>query len=185
MKIKTRLNRQTGEMSVEYFVITDMKRFRLRLWQKVLADTQLDVVLMVDTNQRITETSVEDLMNALISGGVEPLVLPIAANQQRLFGISYTPKKNKAQENLFLISLAKGTVPDENALSALLEYDVAVGIGPGKTLQELGNLLCTGTPLYGSGLFEREMYDSILCAAVRSSFDISQIIKEMKDEMGI
>ncbi len=185
MKIKAKLDRQTGQMKIEYYAIPDKMRFRSHLLQKVLKEAQDQTVLMVDTNQRLTDSSAEDVLTALKNDGLEPLVLPVASNPQKMFGFSYTPRKNKRREMLIMVSLPAGAVPGDGALSALLEYDVAVGIAPNKTLQELGNLLCTGTPLFGSGLFQRDMYDSIVCTAVRSSFDISQLIKDMKDEMGI
>ena len=184
MKVKIKTDRRTGQMSAEYFSVADKQRFRTRLLQKVLEAAQGEAVLIVDTNQGLAGASADDTLNVLGQAGLEPLVMPTAANPRRVLGISYSPKKDRALEKLILIGVTGGSLPDE-ALSALLAYDVALGIGPGKTLQELGALLLAGTPVYGSGLFEREMYDSILCAVVRSSFDISRYIKETTDEMGI
>jgi hypothetical protein len=185
MKIKIKTDRRTGQMSAEYFIVIDKPQFRTRLLQKVLESASGEAVLMVDTNQHIAESSADEAISTLQNAGLEPLVLPIAANPQRLFGISYSTKKNRTLEKLILISLPTRQQLGEEALTALLPYDIALGIGPNKTLQELGNLLSIGTPLYGSGCFECEMYDSILCTLVRSSFDISRHIKETTDEMGI
>lgn len=185
MKVKTRTDRRTGQMSAEYYAIADKTRFRVRLLQKILEAAQEEMVLMVDTNQRLTDASDDELLDTLKRTGLEPLVLPIAANSRHFFGFNYSPKKKRALEKLILISFDGGTVPGEEALSTLAAYDIALGVGPDKTLQELGNLMSIGTPLYGSGLFRQEMYDSILCATVRSSFDISRHIKEATDEMGL
>ncbi len=185
MKVKTKTDRRTGQMSAEYYDITDKKQFRVRLLQKIMEAAQGETVLMVDTNQRLADASADELLETLKRSGLEPLVLAIAANSQHFFGFNYSPKKKRALEKLILISFDGGTVPGEEALSALAAYDIALGIRPDKTLQELGNLMSIGTPLYGSGLFRQEMYDSILCATVRSSFDISRHIKETTDEMGI
>ena len=185
MKFKTRTDRRTGQISVEYYAVADKKQFRVRLLQKILEAAQGETVLMVDTNQRLANASSDELLDTLKRTGLEPLVLPIAVNSQHFLGINYSPKKKKALEKLILIRVDGGTVPAEEALSALVAYDIALGVGPEKPLQELGNLMSIGTPVYGSGLFQQEMYDSILCATMRSSFDITRLIKETTDEMGI
>lgn len=185
MKVKIKSDKRTGQMSAEYFTVADKKRFRMRLLQKVLEAAQGEAVLMVDTNQRLADACTDDVLNTLRCAGLEPLVMPMAANPQRLLGISYTPKKNKASENLILVTLTDGAAPAEEALAALMPYDIALGLGPSKTPQEIGNLLITGTPIFGSGCFGQELYDSILCSVVRSSFDLTRHIKETTDEMGI
>ncbi len=184
MKVKARMDQKKGQMTAEYHVVIDKHQFRLSLLKRVLAGVPGEKVLMVDTNQRVAAVSTDEVVEALPRAGYGVLVLPVAANPQTIFGFSYS-KKNKLTEQLILVSLADGDVPDDNILSLLLAYDIAVGIEPSKTLQELGNMLCVGSPLFGSGLFKQDVYDSIVCGTVRSSFDISSYIKETTDEMGI
>lgn len=184
MKIKTKTDRRTGQISADYHTLINKAPFRTRLIKEVIGNAEGEVVVMVDTNQCVTEVTPDETVNILKSCGIEPQVLTISANPQRLLGFSFTPQKKRASERLIMFSLDGRSLPDE-VLSALLPYDIALGIGPTKTLHELGELMRTGTPVYGSGCFEREMYDSILCTLVRSSFDIRIPIKETMDEMGL
>lgn len=184
MKIKIKADRRTGQISADYHTLIHKTPFRTRLIKRVIENAEGEVVVMVDTNQCVTEVTPDETVNILKSCGIEPEVLMISANPQKLLGFSFTPQKKRASERLIMFGLHGRALPDE-ALAALLPYDIAVGIGPSKTLHELGELMRTGTPIYGSECFKREMYDSILCTLVRSSFDIRIPIKETMDEMGL
>ncbi len=172
-------------MSADYYKVIDKACFRSTLLRKVMAAAAADdVFLMIDTNQRTGPASAENAAEALRSAGVEPLVLAIPANPHRLLGISINMQKKGAAEKLIVADLGR-RVLDEDALLALHAFDIALGIGPKTTLPALGELLRTGTPLFGSEYFARSLYDSIICTSVHSSFDIGALIKETIDEMGL
>lgn len=184
MKIRILRNKRMSRMSVDYYKVIDKRCFRTTLLQKVLAAATDDVVLMVDTNQRTGPASAESAAEALRKAGIEPMVLAIPANPHRMLGISINLQKKRADEKLIVADLGR-RILDEETLSALLVYDIALGIGANMPLHELGERLRTGTPLFGSECFSQSLYDSIVCTSVRSSFDMGGPLKETIDEMGL
>jgi hypothetical protein len=173
-----------SQMSADYYKVIDKRRFRTTLLQKVLAAATDDVVLMVDTNQRTGPASAENAADALRNAGIEPMVLAIPANPHRMLGISINLQKKRADEKLIVADIGR-RILDEETLSALLVYDIALGIGSRIPLPELCERLRTGTPLFGSECFSQSLYDSIVCTSVRSSFDMGGPLKETTDEMGL
>lgn len=184
MKVRIHKNRRTRQMTANYYHVSGKTRFRRCLLQKVLAQTSADVMLIIDTNQRIGPGGAADAAAVLTAEGFESVVMPIPANPQQLFGISFKVQKNKTNEKLIVIDLKK-RIPGGAAFDVLLNYDIALGFGSEKTLPEVCDALCAGAPLFGAECFSHSLYDSILCTSVRSSFDIRKQIKETSDEMGL
>lgn len=183
MKIKISKNKRTGETVVNYLKIEDKTAFRYALIKRIIDQTDQSIAAIIDTNQQIEELPFETVEAFFNRAGVSYCVWPVKANAGFLLGINkdlISPQKKKS-ERLYVIDL-----PPKQFGKALFEdvfshFDLALMFGEQDIYTKLRDLL-RSEPLedilFNTDYFSSCIYDSVVCASFRSSFDIVQYVKE-------
>ncbi len=183
MKVKISKNK-IGETRVDYLNVEDKDSFRFHLLNKVLSDQNNNAVLLIDTNQRVTEKTGLEVLEDLRQKGIEPLTLRIPANPQFFFGFQVRKWNRHDVEYMIVIDLKEQTLTKE-IFNLLTGYDIAVGFDQTEPLANQYGMVGTSPMLLLDTCFGNKLYDSILCTRMRSSFDISRYVKEVTHEMGL
>ncbi len=183
MKVKTSKSK-TGETLVDYLNVTDKDSFRFHLLNKVLDGQNSSAVLLIDTNQRVTEKTGLEVLEDLHEKGLDPLAIKIPANPQVFFGFEVRKWIKNEVEYMIIIELKEQTFT-KDLFMLLSRYDIAVGIDQTEPLTNQYGVVGNNPMLLLDTCFGERLYDSILCTRIRSSFDISGYVKEITHEMGL
>jgi len=183
MRIRITKNK-AGETLVDYLKVLDVFSFRFRLLKKVIEGLNNNVVLMIDTNQRITQQSGEEVLADLSQAGFKPIAIKIPANPQKFLGFDVNFWSKHAVEYMIVLDL-NGQSLTEQIFKPLSECDIAVGINQTEPIQNQLGIVGTNPMLLLDNCFDKKLYDSILCTRIKSNLDISGYVKEVIHEMGI
>ena len=183
MKVKIS-NSKAGETRVDYLKVSDKDSFRFHLLNKVVEGQSSNAVLLIDTNQRVTEKTGLEVLEDLHKKGLDPLAIKIPANPQFFFGFQVRKWNVHDVEYMIVIDLKEQTLT-KDLFMLLTGYDIAVGFDQIEPITNQMGLIGTSPVLLLDTCFGEKLYDSILCTRIRSSFDISGYVKEITHEMGL
>lgn len=171
---------KTKETLADYFDVFDITAFRFAFLKRILAEYS-DAVIMIDTNQRTAGFSVDSILTGLSIAGITPTVMRIQANSQNFFGLGI---KKEQREKLIVFSIESGRLTRElfNSVSCC---DLVVGIGAKRGLFDICDDLRLDGIAAHKELFEKSIYDSVLCGRIRCTFNARQYLKEIINEMGL
>ncbi len=184
MKIKIKKDKKSNEMLVEYFKVVDKANFRYNVLQKIICDTDNDMTMIVDTNQKIDNLPKEQIVDYLEPSGMRYSITSVRHNNQKMMGFNIDKiinKKNKTKESLFIVELSADSFTKEFFQTCLSNYDLAIGIGSTKSFEEICEIMKFGFNseiMFNKEYFEQSIYDSILCGMLRCSFDIEKHVLE-------
>jgi hypothetical protein len=80
-----------------------------------------------------------------------------------------------------------GGVLTEKLFGLMAHNDVAVGMGRKKTFEQLCEAYRVGGEMiiFDRDCYEYSLYDSVVCARIRSTIDLSPHLEAVKHEMGL
>ena len=181
--MKVKISQCNDKVTVaDYFKVLDKTAFRFAFLNSILNEYK-SAVMMVDTNQRKPGFCVDSLLLYLNDAGIEPQVMRISASPQNFLGFSIKTDK-KQKEKLIVFQVTAGMLTRE-LFDALGCVDIAIGIGPKQELQEICENLRVDGIVMNEEYFEDSIYDSVLCARLRCTFNASAYIKDAVYEMGL
>lgn len=185
MKIKKRRNKQADEMIVVYENSLEVKTSRYRLLKKIIENEQ-GITLIIDTNQRIKEQSVEPVERYLLKADIEYIFIPVNANSVKFFGLNLAQKHKQSEEKILVMEIS-GRQFTKALFDLFSSYDIAIGLGRQKPLGDMHDLLrARGMDvLFDSSFFTESIYDSIVCSSVRSTMDIEKYVEAAANEMAL
>lgn len=183
MKIKVSINKSTGETVVNYLKTQDKAAFRYKLLKRIIDHTDQSIVAVIDTNQQVEKMSFKIVETLFDRAGVSYCVWPVKANAGFLLGINkdfIKPQKEKI-EQLYVINLPPREFNQELFEGVFANFDLTLIFGNGDIYTKLCDVL-RFEPLediiFNADYFTTCIYDSAVCASIRSSFDIAKYVKE-------
>lgn len=181
MKIKIQKN-SDQEVILSYFNIKDIRKSRFMLLKRIFEAVGEGFVLMIDTNQKKNRLSLDDISDALTKFGIKHVIRETPANEVKLFGISFDmfKKKKAGPEWMVVLDLTPEKFTVELYDTLLYNYDLAVGFGSTMALTAVAEKCAAGLNevLFNETCFKNSIYDSGLFETMRSTIDISEIVKE-------
>lgn len=183
MKIKVSINKSTGETVVNYLKTQDNAAFRYKLLKRIIDHTDQSITVVIDTNQQVKELSFKTVETLLDRAGVSYCVWHVKANAGFLLGIKkdFIKPQKKKNERLYVIDLSPRQFSKELFEGVFAHFDLALMFGNRDVYAKLCDVL-RYEPLediiFNSNCFTAYIYDSAVCASIRSSFDIAKYVKE-------
>lgn len=187
MKVKVRKDKKSGETKVEYYKAVDQTNFRYSLLEKIIADIDKDMTVIVDTNQRMKQEPIEQIDKFLEQTDLINFVAPIKKRSNKLLGFNIdklSKNKNKSLERLVVIEISPSQFTKELFKTCFANYDISVGIGNKKSFKEIcdeNRFGFNGEILFSKEYFEQSIYDSVVCAILRCSYDVEKYVLEVKN----
>lgn len=184
MKVRIRNNKNTGETFIEYGAGINMEKYRYTLLKKII-ESELKATLVVDSNQKAGKGSLQEAEDFLKQSGIKYSAFPVKRNSMKFFGIDISGKK--ADQKMIAMEISGDQLSRELYDSFLKGYDIAIGIGGLKTFEETCDMLRIDLRevLFNTAFFRDSIYDSVVCASLRSSFDIKPYIEAAIDETAL
>jgi hypothetical protein len=160
-------------MYVEYYKIPDKKTFRFELLKKIIGNEE-DVTIILDTNQQTEKKSGAEIEDLLKRFNISYLIKSTEPNELTILGL-FIRRKKKKFEKLFILQISPVEFTRELFDACLGNFDIAIGLGKIKSLGEICDSLFLDYDevLFNRAFFRESIYDSILCASLRCSFDIT------------
>lgn len=178
-----------GYFYLDYGKLKEPAVFRYYILKSIIQNADKDVFIMADTNQRITENKAEWNEEWLKQQPLRYNIMPAQSNPQYPFSIKINIKSDKKAaktEKRIVIALDEKAFTRE--IFMLIENnDVSIGLGSKKTFEEICEAYRQGgekmlfDPLY----FCDSLYDSVICARLRSTFDIAHHLEAVNNEMDL
>jgi hypothetical protein len=183
--MKIRKRKQTGDMMAEYNNSLEVKTCRYRILHKIV-ENESCVTLIVDTNQRVKAQPVEQVESYLLQAGINHISMLTKANTVSFFGFKYQPNKQKNEERILVMEIS-GAQFTQELYSMLESYDIAIGFGRQKTLNDMCEYLRVndGGVLFNPTFFKESIYDSVVCSSLRSTMDIEKYIEAASNETAL
>jgi hypothetical protein len=176
-----------GEMVVQYNRIANLTNFRYCLLKSILASTNDDITLFIDTNQRIASKPMEQLESFFEQMQLHYVTARAESNPKQFFGLTLPRnKKQPLREYKIALELPDNTFSRE-MFDTLKSYDLSFGFGKNKTFEALFEdyKLDNGLVVFNTECFKQSLYDSAVCECLRSSFDIDQFVRKAENEITI
>jgi hypothetical protein len=187
LKIKIK-RMQNSDIFTDYCRVFKIFAFRYHLLKNIIMDTAADITVMMDTNQRREDSSVlldEDWLKQM---NLRYVIVPAKKNDVQFFGvkISKFSKNIKFTEKRMLFDLPRDAF-SEQLFEKLKNCDIAIGFGRKKPFEEICEYWKHAGEdiLFDDQLFQDCLYDSVLCARMRSTFSTERYLKAIADEMGL
>ncbi len=186
MKVVTRQNKDTGEMSVEYAFVANQQNFRFRLLKNIVGSMDTDITILIDTNQRIVKKSIEQLEAGLQQLNLRYKTMITQSNPRNIFGLRISISKAPMSEHKVILELSGNDFTRE-LYDTLKNYDIAFGFGRQKAFDEIcGDYrLDSGQVLFNKAYFMETLYDSVVCECMRSSFHVEQFVRMVENENAV
>lgn len=184
MKVKVHRNRKTGETFVEYGDSFNIKKYRYAILKNII-ESKSEVTLVIDTNQRKEDCSIQCAETFLESSGVKYYSFPAKRNDTQLLGFRIPGKK--ADEKMIAIEINNGKFSRELYDACLKCYDVAIGFDRQKSFEDTCEFLRLDPSevIFNTSYFKNSIYDSIVCSSLRSSANIEEYIEAAINEVAL
>ena len=187
-KVKIK-NMENGEAFLDYGKVSNPSAFRHCILKGIIQSAASDVALMIDTNLRIADKPMVLDEAALQQMQLRYAVLPTQSNQQMFFGfrLNALPGAKAARaEQRIILELTGSALPAE-LFKTIENYDIALGFGRKMSFDEIcRNYQVSGDGmLFNTSFFENSLYDSVICARLRSTFHLEQYLEAVSNEMAL
>lgn len=182
MQTIVRKDKQSGEMTVEYFRVSDKYTFRFELLRRILQN-ETDITIILDTNSQAQKRSDAQIEETLARLNLQYITKPLEANPTAFFGVFIRSKTKKIYKKLIVLSVSPEQFTRELFDSLLSGFDIAIGLGKQRPIEEIAEYLKLDVDevLFHRTYFRQSVYDSIICTCLRSSFDIGDHLSEMEN----
>ncbi len=185
MKVKNREGRQANESIVQYKSRRESELYRFRLLKRII-ESEPDVTIIVDTNQRVKERPFGEIEGFLQNEGIEYKLMPASLNNVSFFGFKLKPSRKTGHESLLVAKLTSDKFTQSFYTAYLDCYDIALGIGRTKPVKEICEQLLIGQDvLFSTQFFRDSVYDSVVCSMMRSSIDVKKHVEAMMNEVAL
>lgn len=187
MKVATRQNKKTGEMNVEYANVANQPSFRYCLLKSIIESIDLDITMFIDTNQSVASKPIEQIEAGLQQMNLRYYSMLVPSNPQIVFGLKMSQNnKRPINEHKIVLELSGNAFPKE-LFEIIKNYDNAFGFGKNKPFEELCSdfRLSNGLVLFNKDYFQESLYDSVVCEALRSSFNVERFVRLAEYEMAV
>ena len=187
MKVKIFQNNPNGLMVADYSRIMKQPSFRCILFTKILSTVSGDITLFIDTNQRIAESSLEQLESCLQQMQIRYDIMRAETNPKQFFGFTLPSSKKKPLKEKKIVMELNGNAFPKELFDVIRVYDLSFGFGKKKTFEELCEdyRLDNASVLCNPESFHESLYDSAVCQCLKSSFNVEGFIREAENEISI
>lgn len=177
MKVKIRRDKLKGEVTVEYLKIPDKTLFRYNTLKNIFSE-ELSITIFIDTNQRKNDMENIDFIGLLNQSGIIYSIFSIEVNKTSFFGLTIDISRKKREEKLIALHIVPGQFTLELFKTCFENYDLGIGLGSKDAFNEVlkQRTLQMDDILFNGTYFEKSIYDSVLCALMRSSFNIESFL---------
>ena len=181
--------KQNGEVFLDYCLVARPSIFRHCLLKHIVCSAGMEVMVMVDTNQRTPGKPLPLNEVWLEQARLRYAVMPAQANAQSIFGVNLSKlpgRSAKQTEQRIVIEFSGGAFPDE-MLETLRNYDISLGFGRKKSFDEICQRFGAigDAMLFDPKYFEDGLYASAVCARIRSTFGLNEHLEAVKYEVGL
>lgn len=184
MKIKIRNSKTTGETFVQYGDRFNIKKYRFKLLRNIIKGSAL-VTLVVDTNQKLGEATIEGAEEYLKQSGIKYSAFPARQNSMKFFGFDI--QRKTINQKIFVLEISGEEFSSELYDVFLKDYDVAIGFDRLKPFEEICDILKIdiSAALFDREFFRESIYDSVVCGSLRSSADIRPYVEAAINEAAL
>lgn len=187
-KVKVKTDK-SGETIVDYGKVSEPLGFRGNLLSRLLYDTATDATLVIDTNLRIpsADETFDELAFKVL--GLNFTVLPVKLEPVMFFGVKMNKQlleKTRWTEKKIIIELAHET--DIRQLIEMIGYyDLSIGFGRKVSFEEICQIYRAGGEelIFNASFFADSLYDSVICARLRSTLGLERYVEAIKNEMAL
>jgi len=177
------------ETCLDYGRIKWPSEFRYHILKNIIQSIDADVIMMIDSNQSISGKQMAMDEEWLNQQKLLYAIMPAHKEPQIFFGVKLGIKsgqKKKQTEKRIIIDIDAGAFTEE-FFKTIEDNDISIGFGSRKTFAELCEAYRVGGEkiLFDETYFENSLYDSILCARLRSTLDLERQLEAVKNEMGL
>jgi hypothetical protein len=186
MKVRIEKNKQTGDISIDYNKVRDKAAYRCRLLKAAVEAADGDITVYVDTRIRIGECLDQEFMRCFDHNNAQFLCKTTDLKAKKFFGInvnSIIKEKRKTVEEFEMVFEVSPDFFSEDAFGKyLINMDIAVGIGRRRSFEEVSDAFFENADavMFNADWFDNYFYDAVGCAMLRSRFDISETVRNLK-----
>jgi hypothetical protein len=176
-----------GETTVNYARVHNIQNFRYSLLKKILASSNRDITLLIDTNQRIDEKPFEQIESVLQQLQIHYFSTLTETNSKQFFGITMPKNRKKPFREYKIVMELPDNIFSRELFESIKGYDFSIGFGKNKSFEAICEDYKTDNFLvvFNTEIFQDSIYDSIVCEGLRSTINVEQFVGIAENETSI